>query len=81
MIALLWFFLTLLASPFKSKSRLEAENAAVPVGNLRSGILVVQSAQKLASPACDRQSERHAGSVRPGGACHGSRSYSFRLFD
>src|SRR2546430_5607392 len=29
MIALLWFFLTLLASPFKSKSRLEAENAAV----------------------------------------------------
>jgi transposase InsO family protein len=29
MIALLWFFLTLLASPFKSKSRLEAENAAL----------------------------------------------------
>ena len=28
MIALLWFFLTLFASPFKSKSRLEAENAA-----------------------------------------------------
>src|SRR5260370_12594297 len=27
MIALLCFFLTLLASPFKSKSRLEAENA------------------------------------------------------
>jgi hypothetical protein len=28
MIALLCFFLTLLASPFKSKSRLKAENAA-----------------------------------------------------
>ena len=29
MIALLSFFLTLLVSPFKSKSRLEAENAAL----------------------------------------------------
>jgi hypothetical protein len=29
MIALLCFFLTLFASPFKSKSRLEAENAAL----------------------------------------------------
>jgi len=29
MIALLWLFLALLASPFKSKSRLEAENAAL----------------------------------------------------
>ena len=29
MVALLCFFLTLLASPFKSKSRLEAENAAL----------------------------------------------------
>jgi hypothetical protein len=29
MIALLCFFLTVLASPFKSKSRLEAENAAL----------------------------------------------------
>src|SRR5437660_5173585 len=29
MIALLWFFLTMFASPFKSKSRLEAENAAL----------------------------------------------------
>ena len=52
MIALLCFFLTLFASPFKSKSRLEAENAAlrhqlivVPVGNLRSKILMMQSAQ------------------------------------
>ena len=41
MIALIWFVLAVLASPFKSKSRLEAENAAlrhqadrVPVGNL-----------------------------------------------
>jgi hypothetical protein len=29
MIALLCFVLTLLASPFRSKSRLEAENAAL----------------------------------------------------
>src|SRR6266700_4595819 len=29
MIALLWFLLTLFASPLKSKSRLEAENAAL----------------------------------------------------
>jgi hypothetical protein len=29
MIALLWFFLTLFASPFKSKSRLEAENSDI----------------------------------------------------
>src|SRR5213593_334161 len=37
MIALLWFFLTLSASPFKSKSRLEAENAA-----LRHQLIVLQ---------------------------------------
>src|SRR5881227_1971354 len=37
MIALLWFFLTLFASPFKSKSRLEAENAA-----LRHQLIVLQ---------------------------------------
>jgi len=29
MVALLCFFLTLFVSPFKSKSRLEAENAAL----------------------------------------------------
>src|SRR6185295_17584955 len=29
MVALLWFLLALLAAPFKSKSRLEAENAAL----------------------------------------------------
>ena len=29
MIALLWFLLALFASPFKSRSRLEAENAAL----------------------------------------------------
>jgi len=29
MIALLWVVLAILASPFKSKSRLEAENAAL----------------------------------------------------
>jgi hypothetical protein len=37
MIALLCFFLILFASPFKSKSRLEAENAA-----LRHQLIVVQ---------------------------------------
>src|SRR5262245_61156316 len=37
MIALLCFFLTLVASPFKSKSRLEAENAA-----LRHQLIVLQ---------------------------------------
>ena len=37
MIALLRFFLTLFASPFKSKSRLEAENAA-----LRHQLIVLQ---------------------------------------
>jgi len=29
MIALIWFVLAILASPFKSKSRLEAENAVL----------------------------------------------------
>ncbi len=29
MVALIWFVLTVLASPFKSKSRLEAENTAL----------------------------------------------------
>jgi hypothetical protein len=37
MVALLCFFLTLLASPFKSKSQLEAENAA-----LRHQLMVLQ---------------------------------------
>jgi hypothetical protein len=37
MVALLCFFLTLLASPFKSNSRLEAENAA-----LRHQLIVLQ---------------------------------------
>ena len=37
MVALLCFFLTLLASPFKSSSRLEAENAA-----LRHQLIVLQ---------------------------------------
>src|SRR6266481_3846728 len=37
MIALFWLFLTLSVSPFKSKSRLEAENAA-----LRHPLIVLQ---------------------------------------
>jgi hypothetical protein len=31
MIALIWFVLAVLASPFKSKSRLEAENAVLRI--------------------------------------------------
>jgi hypothetical protein len=31
MIALFWLLLTLFASPFKSKSRLEAENSALRI--------------------------------------------------
>jgi hypothetical protein len=42
MIALLCFFLTLFASPFKSKSRLEAENAVV-----RHQLIVLQRRSKL----------------------------------
>ena len=34
MIGLLCFVLAVLAAPIKSKMRLEAENAVVPVGNL-----------------------------------------------
>ena len=34
MIGLFWFVLTVLASPFKSKLRLEAENAVVCTENL-----------------------------------------------
>src|SRR5437773_7405961 len=37
MIALLWFYLSLFASPFKSESRLEAENTA-----LRHQLIVLQ---------------------------------------
>src|SRR5260370_41280267 len=55
MIALLWFFLTLFASPFKSKSRLEAENAALiggkpPLG-IRIGCFAISPlASRLAAP-------------------------------
>jgi hypothetical protein len=38
MIALLCFFLTLLVSPFKSKSRLEAENAALRAHPILGGL-------------------------------------------
>jgi hypothetical protein len=45
MIGLLCFVLAVLASPFKSKIRLEAENAAVCTENLNSGVVVVKSAK------------------------------------
>src|SRR3982074_3192547 len=41
MIALIWFVLAVLASPFKSKSRLEAENAV-----LRHQLIVLRREQK-----------------------------------
>src|SRR3979411_524440 len=41
MIALIWFVLAVLASPFKSKSRLEAENAV-----LRHHLIVSRRKQK-----------------------------------
>ena len=40
MIALVCFILAVLASPFKSKSRLEAENAVVCTENLRRAIKI-----------------------------------------
>jgi hypothetical protein len=42
MIALIWFVLAVLASPFKSKSRLEAENAV-----LRHQLIVLRRVQAL----------------------------------
>jgi hypothetical protein len=48
MIALLCFFLTLLASPFKSKSRLEAENAG---GRIRGNFFQPSRARWKWGPA------------------------------
>jgi hypothetical protein len=45
MIGLFHFVLAVLASPFKSKVWLEAENAVVCTDNLSSGVVVVKSAQ------------------------------------
>jgi len=44
MVALICFVLAVLASPFKSNSRLEVENAVVCTENLNTNILVMQSA-------------------------------------
>jgi hypothetical protein len=54
MIALIWFVLAILASPFKSKSRLEAENAVVCTENLSSGVVPVGNLIRLASEAESR---------------------------
>jgi transposase InsO family protein len=51
MIALLWFLLTLFASPLKSKSRLEAENAA-----LRYQLIVLR--RKLGGRVCLTNGDR-----------------------
>ena len=45
MIGLLCFVLAVLALPFKSKLRLEAENAVVCTENLSSGVVVMKSAK------------------------------------
>jgi hypothetical protein len=45
MIGLLCFALAILASPFKSKLRLEAENAVVCTENLNPTIMVMKSAK------------------------------------
>jgi hypothetical protein len=45
MIGLLCFALAVLASPFKSQLRLQAENAVVCTENLNTGVVVMKSAQ------------------------------------
>ena len=43
MIALIWFLLAVLASPFKSKSRLEAENrASLYDESLPPGLILIE---------------------------------------
>jgi hypothetical protein len=51
MVALLCFFLALLASPFKSKSRLEAENEA-----LRHQLIILRRKVRGPRPAHERRS-------------------------
>ena len=51
MFALLCFVLAVLASPFKSKSRLEAENVA-----LRQQLIVLQRKVQRPAPAYERRS-------------------------
>ena len=46
MIALFCLFLALSASPFKSKNRLAAENAAVCTENSDSDVVVMQSTEE-----------------------------------
>ena len=45
MIALICFVLAVLASPFKSNIRLEAENAVVCTENLDPGVVMMKSAE------------------------------------
>jgi hypothetical protein len=52
MVAFICFVVTVLISPFKSKSRLEAENAVVPIGN---SILLATDIESRDAPAiCER---------------------------
>jgi hypothetical protein len=51
MVALICFVLTVLASPFKSKSRLEAENAA-----LRHQLIVLRRKAKGPGPTFEQRS-------------------------
>jgi hypothetical protein len=45
MIALICFVLAVLASPFKSKSRLEAENAVVCTENSNPDVMMMKPAE------------------------------------
>jgi hypothetical protein len=45
MIGLLGFVLAVLASPFKSRLRLEAENVAVHTGNSNPDVMMVKTAE------------------------------------
>jgi hypothetical protein len=51
MIALIWFVLAILASPFKSKSQLEAENAV-----LRHQLMVLRRKVRGPGPAYEQRS-------------------------
>jgi hypothetical protein len=46
MLGLLHFVLAILVLPFRSKGRLEAENAVVCTENLNAGVIVMQSTEE-----------------------------------
>jgi hypothetical protein len=58
MVALLCFILTLFASPFKSKSRLVAENAVLSLSNLNGRDLTIFASRASPLPSCRRRRQR-----------------------